>query len=310
MPRPAPSFTAVKSTNVRSIALGALGGTLRALERTAPPLAAGLAEVLFRTPHRHRAPARERDWLAGSRPLRLRYGGEALPAWAWGEGPAVVLVHGWEGRGGQMGALARGIAAAGFTAVAFDAPAHGGSRRRLGSLPQFAGALRAAAAEAGGAHAVVAHSFGAAAACWAVAEGMPVERLALLAPAWDLDGYMTRFGEMLGVRRDTVDAMVARLERRFAFDWRVARRPAVAAARRAPDTSVLVVHDAEDEETPLQGGAEVARAWPRGGLLTTRGLGHRRLLRDPAVVAAVAGHVAAADLARDGEPVRAALGGR
>ena len=310
MPRSAPSFTTVKSTNVRSTVLGALGGTLRALERTAPPLAAGLAEVLFRTPHRHRAPARERDWLAGSRPLLLRYGGEALPAWAWGEGPAVLLLHGWEGRGGQMGALAAGIAAAGFTAVAFDAPAHGGSRRRLGSLPQFASALKAAATEVGGARAVVAHSFGAAAACWAVAEGMAVERLALLAPAWDLDGYMTRFGELLGVRRATVDAMVSRLERRFAFDWSVARRPAVAAARRAPDTEVLVVHDAEDEETPWQGGAEVARAWPRGDLLTTRGLGHRRLLRDPGVVAAVAGFVAGAALTGDREPERVALAGR
>ena len=310
MPRPAPSFTAVESTNVRSSMLGALGATLRGLERAAPPLAAGLAEVLFRTPHRHRAPARERDWLAGSRRLRLRYGGEALPAWAWGEGPAVLLIHGWEGRGGQMGALAAGVAAAGFTAVAFDAPAHGGSRRRLGSLPQFAGALRAAADAAGGARAVVAHSFGAAAACWALAEGMAVERLALLAPAWDLDGYMTRFGELLGVRRATVDAMVARLERRFAFDWSVARRPALAAARRAPGTEVLVVHDAEDEETPWRGGAEVARTWTHGELLTTRGLGHRRLLRDPGVVAAVAGFVAGAALTAHRERARVALAGR
>ena len=137
-----------------------------------------------------------------------------------------------------------------------------------------------------------------------------MERLALLAPAWDLDGYMTRFGEMLGVRRATVDAMVARLERRFGFDWSVARRPAAAAARRAPDTEVLVVHDAEDDETPWQGGAEVARAWPRGELLTTRGLGHRRLLRDPAVVAAVAGFVAGADFAGHREPARLAAAGR
>ena len=291
MPRPAPSFTAVKSTNVRSAVLGVLGGALRGLERAAPPLAAGLAEVLFRTPHRHRAPARERDALTLARPHRVRYGGEALPAWAWGEGPTVLLLHGWEGRSAQMGPLAAALAAAGFTAVAFDAPAHGGSRRRLASLPQFAGALRAAVDQAGGAHAIVAHSFGAAAACWAVAEGVPVNRLALLAPAWDLDGYMTRFGQLLGVRRPTVDGMIARIERRFGIEWSVARRPAAAAAARAPEVAVLVVHDVEDEETPWQGGAEVARAFPRGALLTTRGLGHRRILRDRSVAAEVAAFV-------------------
>jgi pimeloyl-ACP methyl ester carboxylesterase len=299
MPRPAPSFTAVKSTNVRSTVLGVLGSALRGLERAAPPLAGALAEVLFRTPHRHRAPAREADWLAGSRPLGVRYDGETLPAWAWGEGPTVVLLHGWEGRAGQMGALAAGIAAAGFRAVAFDAPAHGGSRRRLASLPQFAGALRAAAGEVGGAHAVVAHSFGAAAASWAVAEGLAVERLVLLAPALDLDVYMTGFGRLLGVRRATVDRMVARIERRFGIDWSVARRPALAASRRAPGVEALVVHDEGDEETPWQGGAETARAFPRGRLLTTRGQGHRRLLRDPSVVAAVAGFVAGASAAED-----------
>jgi hypothetical protein len=54
---------------------------------------------------------------------------------------------------------------------------------------------------------------------------------------------------------------------------------------------VLVVHDEDDEETPWQGGVEVARAWPRGELLSTRGLGHRRLLRDAKVVAAVSAFV-------------------
>ena len=310
MSRPVASFTSKKSTNVRSTAVGLLGGTLRAVGSVAPPLAPALAELLFRMPHRHGNPAREREWLAAAQRHRVRYGGEQLPAWSWGEGPSVLLVHGWEGRGGQMGALALGLAAAGFRAVAFDAPAHGGSRRRLSSLPQFAGAVAAAAEGLGGVHAVVGHSFGAAAACWSVAEGLAVERLALLAPAWDLDGYMTRFGELLGVRRGIVDGMVARLERRFAFDWSEGRRPAVAAARRAPGTRVLVVHDEDDDETPWQGGVEVARAWPRGELLTTRGLGHHRLLRDARVVAAVSSFVGRAEAggAADGPMRPVALG--
>jgi hypothetical protein len=38
-------------------------------------------------------------------------------------------------------------------------------------------------------------------------------------------------------------------------------------------------------------GLETAGAWPRSRLLQVDGLGHRRILRDPAVVEAVLGFV-------------------
>jgi pimeloyl-ACP methyl ester carboxylesterase len=192
-----------------------------------------------------------------------------------------------------MGALGVGLAAAGLRAVAFDAPGHGGARSRLSSLPQLASGVAAVAGAVGPVRAVVGHSFGAAAACWAVARGLAVERLVLLAPPFDLDPYVVQFGELVGASPRTVAALVGRIERRFDVDWQEARRPAVAAAARAPHTRVLVVHDRDDEETPWAGGARVARAWPRGELVTTHGLGHRRLLRDAGVLARVAAFVGA-----------------
>lgn len=284
------SLGSQNSTNVRSNGpqLRLLRASLGALQAVAPPLAAAWGEVLFRTPRRHPAPKRERQWLAAATPLEVRAGEDRLPAWSWGEGPAVVLVHGWEGRGGQMGALGMGLAEAGLRAVAFDAPGHGGARSRLSSLPQLAAGVGAVVAAVGPVRAVVGHSFGAAAVCWAVARGLAVERLALLAPPFDLDPYVVQFGELLGASATTVAALVGRIERRFDVDWQEARRPALAGAARAPQTQVLVVHDREDEETPWAGGARVARTWPRGELVTTHGLGHRRLLRDAAVVSRVA----------------------
>jgi hypothetical protein len=50
-----------------------------------------------------------------------------------------------------------------------------------------------------------------------------------------------------------------------------------------------VVHDEGDLEVPWQDGKTYAEAWPDSRLLTTRGLGHRRILREPEVMAAVAG---------------------
>ena len=56
------------------------------------------------------------------------------PYFAWGAGPSVLLVHGWEGRGAQLGALVDPLVAAGYRVVALDGPAHGDSPGRLSTL--------------------------------------------------------------------------------------------------------------------------------------------------------------------------------
>lgn len=298
-----------KSTNVRTAIdhrratqrgqalppqLRILRASLSFLESTSPALAALWAEALFRSPRRHAMPPRERQWVASAWPLRLGAGHDRIHAWSWGEGPTVVLAHGWEGRGSQMGALSLAIAGAGMRAVALDGPAHGASGRRLSSLPQMAAAIARVAHELGPVRAVVGHSFGAAATSWAVAGGMEVERLTLVAPGADLHSYIREFGTLLGASPTTVARMVRNLERRFDFSWEEARRPAIAGGARAPHLPVLVVHDHDDDEVPWRDGEAVAAAWPRSVLWETRGLGHRRILRDPAVGARVAAFVAGA----------------
>jgi pimeloyl-ACP methyl ester carboxylesterase len=47
---------------------------------------------------------------------------------------------------------------------------------------------------------------------------------------------------------------------------------------------VLIVHDRDDSDVPYTHGEEIAAAWPGAELLTTNGLGHRAVLRDPAVI--------------------------
>jgi pimeloyl-ACP methyl ester carboxylesterase len=54
---------------------------------------------------------------------------------------------------------------------------------------------------------------------------------------------------------------------------------------------LLLVHDRQDAETGWADSDAIARAWPGARLVTTTGLGHRRILGDPAVVAEVAGFV-------------------
>jgi TAP-like protein len=68
--------------------------------------------------------------------------------------------------------------------------------------------------------------------------------------------------------------------------------PAMASQVTTPP--LLLVHDRQDAETGWPDSAAIAQSWPDTRLVTTTGLGHRRILRAPAVVAEVTGFVAGA----------------
>ena len=130
-----PSFSQVSnSTSVRaipgSVCRWERRAGLSALGVLAPSLAAWWLARSFLTPPRHRALRPERGALAAADSFVLPFGRGLLRAWRWGEGPAVLLVHGWGGRGGQTLALVAPLLRAGCAVVTFDGPAHGGSTGR------------------------------------------------------------------------------------------------------------------------------------------------------------------------------------
>jgi pimeloyl-ACP methyl ester carboxylesterase len=46
----------------------------------------------------------------------------------------------------------------------------------------------------------------------------------------------------------------------------------------------LIVHDLDDAEVPYREGQLLAHSWSGARLVTTAGLGHRRILRDARVI--------------------------
>lgn len=263
-------------------------GFLRLLQRISPSAASVLAVRLFRTPRRFATPQREQELLRDAEPFDVPHGGGRIRAWSWGQGPLVILVHGWEGRGSQMGVFARPLAKAGFRVIAFDAHGHGQSSTRQSSLPEFTDSLRSVAESAGAPHAVVAHSFGCAATTLALKEGFGANRLVFIAPPLNPKDYTHIFGKMFGLSDPVVTGLQTRIEKRFNRKW-----SEYSLAETAPkmDRELLIVHDRDDDETSWEGGARLAELWPGARMMTTVGLGHRRVLRNPAVIEAVVGFV-------------------
>lgn len=262
-----------------------LGGTLG---RSFPDATARIALEAWLRPRRFTPPRREAHWQMGATEFRVGRGTHGVRAWSWGEGPIVLLAHGWEGRGLQLGGFVRPLVDAGFRVVTWDAPAHGQSGGRKSSLFSFADTIGAVIRQLGPVHAVVAHSMGAAATLFALKPGLPVSRLALIAPG-DPSEATARMAELLGLHDDVTDAMRERMQARFGMTLSEVSTEKLAAELEQP---MLVIHDEDDVHAEVESGRRIAEAAPHGSFTATQGLGHHRILRDSHVIEQIASFVA------------------
>jgi pimeloyl-ACP methyl ester carboxylesterase len=156
-----------------------------------------------------------RDWelplLASSERITLRFG---LSALRWGRGPAVLLMHGWEGRPTQFAALINALVDAGYTVVALDGPAHGRSPGREANVVLFARAMLEAAAELPPLQAVIGHSMGGASAMLAVQLGLRTETLVSIAAPARILGVLRGFARYVGMPPRARSAFIRQVETR------------------------------------------------------------------------------------------------
>lgn len=206
-----------------------------------------------------------------------------LVTYTWGEGPGVLLAHGWGSRASHLALIARGLARAGRRVVAFDAPAHGRSRGADGPHRsngfEFARALHAVHRACGPFSAVVGHSLGALAAAWAAAGRgamapfrVEVASLVLVSAPSGINELMANWCRRRGLAFDDLKRSLDREHACDTDDWDLAGALARVPAR------ILVVHDRDDEEASAEATAAAARAARDARVVLTRGLGHGRIL--------------------------------
>ncbi len=258
-----------------------------------PEFSAGLAERLFLTPPRPRDAAAAALDLIDARSSMVEHKGRHIATWRWGslDSPAVLLVHGWGGNAAQMRAFVFPLLSAGLRVIAYDQPAHGVSEGQLTGLPDFADVLAEVAWRHGEVHAAIGHSLGGTAAALTHAtKSLDLRKIVLVSPPSDLLGYSRRFARWHWIPEPVRDSMQAAIEERYGLRW-----SDLELARLAPRLSAqaLVIHDRADRVVPWKQGEQFARHWRGARLISTEGLGHRRILQDDAVTQAAADFVCA-----------------
>lgn len=226
----------------------------------------------------------------GGEPFEVEAQGHLVRGLVWGRGPTVYLMHGWGGRGSQFGAMVEPLVEAGRRVVMFDAPSHGDSDpgpagQRTSNGVEFARALDAVFCRFGPAEAVIAHSMGTISTYLAIRFGwLGSERLVFVAPMVEFNSLLDHFQQALGFGPRTRRALDREIEDFVGlsvrdFDARVQ-------ARHVDPRPTLVISDRGDRQTPYADVVDFAKSIG-APLITSEGLGHRKVLRDPALVRSV-----------------------
>ncbi len=269
---------------------------LAASQHLWPALAVRGAYRLFSTPLPPKWLSRRRRWSPDWKIEAWPFEDASLTLYAdrlASTGPVVLLLHGWGGHAGQMLALADALRAQGLQPVMLEMPAHGRSRGATSNLPQFARALDYVSArlqqQGHTLHAVVAHSLAANASAYAASRGLAAGRLVLLAPPASPHEYTRLFAQVFGLRESIRAAMQRRIESREGILMPLFEPAAVGPRINLP---TLVVHDKHDSINRFADGVVYSQSIEGARLLPTEGLGHRRILKDPAVLQQVAAFLA------------------
>jgi pimeloyl-ACP methyl ester carboxylesterase len=265
------------------------------LEAVVPRLSNTLALWFFFRPVRVPRPGREEPVLRKAKRSRRPLGGfyersdasKYYEAYEWGEGPTVLLVHGWGGRGTQFHQMIDSLVERGYKVVAFDAPAHGDSPGVRTNLLEFGEIIRDLGGEYGEFQGVIAHSFGAVASIRAlVLDQLPAQNLTVIGAPANIEFILQGFSKQvhitersLGSIKDTLNQIASNDLDEFSL---VTHLPAL-------EQPLMIVHDAEDRSVDFQQGRAIAAMRPDAKWVATAGLGHNRILSDAAVIEGVLG---------------------
>lgn len=274
------------------LALGAIRAFYRAGFALLPGFTARRAARLFLKPQR-RAPRHLPEPAKPATPFMVD---GRIAAWSYGAGPTVLAVHGWEDDHRSLSPLIDRLAAAGYRVVTLDLPAHGRSSGELGPIPELARAVALVAETAGPLEAIVAHSLGGTAAMIAMTEhGIAAKRAVILASPNHPEHFARQAARLLQFRETDFTRMRAAIEQ-------IAKRPMQALhlppLLRRLNLPALFLHDPEDRVVPFRHSEENVDAWRGARLETVSGLGHRRILSDPAVIDRVLAFVSGTAVAK------------
>lgn len=231
----------------------------------------------------------EKNWQAAGSKHILHYRNHDLHYHQWGESDKrVLLVHGWNGRGLQLGAFAQTLEDSGYQVIALDLPGHGASTGSSTNGVECAGAI-AHIVNKLNIQTVISHSFGALCTVHAASQGLDINIVTISSPE-DVSFLISEFTRTLDVPEKALHIFRRLLEDQFGEDiW---QRFKLSEVVKGFTNKGLIIHDENDKLVPIATSELIHRNWKNSQFYRSKGLGHMRILRHDSIVEQVKNFIA------------------
>ena len=246
-----------------------------------------LLGYIFSRPLRHKPHAREKEFIISSKKethfipsINKRIKTYEME----GSSKKVLLVHGWSGRGSQLSSIATECNKKGFFVVSFDAPAHGGSSSNTTNVPEFVEAINFLNTTKGPFDYAIGHSIGGICIMNSLRFGdMYKKMVTISSPHVNVDMFKD-FIFKIGLKEKSLNKLLEVFKSKVGSD--VESYDLIKCAK-ISNTPTLILHCDDDRDIPVECSKESIKHFKKGKIIITKGLGHRRILRNKSIVKSV-----------------------
>lgn len=262
--------------NKEELLIGGVRRFLNGTSRVFPRQAGRLGYRLLSRPRRAALDALSFEFIEQAEQRNVVLAGIPTQTYYWaGEGPGVLLLHGWESCTGRWYEFYDFLREAGFAIYAIDAPAHGRSGGDNFTVVEYSSVLAAylKTLEKPPIH-WVGHSGGGMAILYYLSqlnEAIKPKRIVAMSVPAELTDFLNKFQDVLGLRNKVVENMEQEFIRRMRLTFKD-----ISPVRYVKDINIpgLIVHDVEDDLAPVEGAEAIYANWKKASLILTEGLGH------------------------------------
>jgi pimeloyl-ACP methyl ester carboxylesterase len=239
---------------------------------------------LFTTPIKHKVPKRELEMDDNSFHKRILIPviNKEIVVYQYGKSDKkILLVHGWSGRGTQLVKFADAFVDKGYATISFDAPAHGKSSGNSTIMTEFIASILEIDNKFGPFEAAVGHSLGGMALLNAIKKGLKINRLTIIGSGDKVKDILDDFVSKLELKPEFSSHLQQHFEKKYNEPM---ENYSAQNAAKTVDIPVLVIHDENDYEVPVETSINIHDNLKNGELLITQHLGHRKILGNPFVI--------------------------
>jgi predicted alpha/beta hydrolase family esterase len=250
-----------------------LGLSVNLLSLVAPKKSRAFAYKLFSEPRFGQLEAATLPGILNdSEKETIIHDGNVIQTYSWkGNGPTILLVHGWESNAARWDRLLPYLLDSGNSVIAMDAPSHGLSGGKF-SIPVYADFINEVAKKFGPDY-IIGHSIGGSACIFYqhTYQNPKLKKLVIMGAPADFNTITGNYAKLLTLSPKSKRLFESHFTKHFHFhpDDFTARHFA-----KSLKVKGIIAHDNDDDVVLFEEAVKIASVWTEATLIETKGLGH------------------------------------